>query len=78
MCDRAVLTGEWVDMIQAGIVGPVKVTRSALRNAASAAAMFFTTEAVVGEKPEKEKAPAGGGMEYDVMKFGKRPLLCNL
>ncbi|MCL6626229.1 MAG: chaperonin GroEL [Alicyclobacillus shizuokensis] len=56
-------TGEWVDMIQAGIVDPAKVTRSALQNAASVAAMFLTTEAVVADKPEKEKAnPAGGGM----------------
>ncbi|WP_018130969.1 chaperonin GroEL [Effusibacillus pohliae] len=58
-------TGEWVDMIAAGIVDPAKVTRSALQNAASVAAMFLTTEAVVAEKPEKEKAPAmpGGGMD---------------
>ncbi|MCL6600310.1 MAG: chaperonin GroEL, partial [Alicyclobacillus macrosporangiidus] len=55
-------TGEWVDMIKAGIVDPAKVTRSALQNAASVAAMFLTTEAVVADKPEKEKAPAGGGM----------------
>ncbi|MCF8566342.1 chaperonin GroEL [Alicyclobacillus tolerans] len=56
--------GDWVDMIQAGIVDPAKVTRSALQNAASVAAMFLTTEAVVADKPEKEKAPAmpGGGM----------------
>ena len=58
-------TGEWVDMIKAGIVDPAKVTRSALQNAASVAAMFLTTEAVVADKPEKDKggAPAGmGGM----------------
>lgn len=56
-------TDEWVDMLGAGIVDPAKVTRSALQNAASVAAMFLTTEAVVGEKPEKEKAPeAGAGM----------------
>ncbi|MDP9729636.1 chaperonin GroEL [Alicyclobacillus tolerans] len=54
-------TGEWVDMIKSGIVDPAKVTRSALQNAASVAAMFLTTEAVVADKPEKEKA-AGGGM----------------
>ncbi|QSO46971.1 chaperonin GroEL [Alicyclobacillus mengziensis] len=53
-------TGEWVDMIAAGIVDPAKVTRSALQNAASVAAMFLTTEAVVADKPEPEKAPAGG------------------
>ncbi|UOF92215.1 chaperonin GroEL [Fodinisporobacter ferrooxydans] len=58
-------TGEWVDMIKAGIVDPAKVTRSALQNAASVAAMFLTTEAVVADKPEKDKAPAGmpGGMD---------------
>jgi chaperonin GroEL len=55
-------TGEWVNMIDAGIIDPVKVTRSALQNAASVAAMFLTTEATVADKPEKEKAPAGGGM----------------
>lgn len=49
-------TGEWVNMIEAGIVDPTKVTRSALQNAASVAAMFLTTEAVVADKPE-EKAP---------------------
>ncbi len=53
-------SGEWVDMIKAGIVDPAKVTRSALQNAASVAGMFLTTEAVVADKPEKEKAPAGG------------------
>jgi chaperonin GroEL len=51
-------TGEWVNMIDAGIVDPTKVTRSALQNAASVAAMFLTTEAVVADKPE----PAGAGM----------------
>lgn len=56
-------TGEWVDMIKAGIVDPAKVTRSALQNAASVAGMFLTTEAVVADKPEKEKAPMGGGMD---------------
>ncbi|WP_067929989.1 chaperonin GroEL [Alicyclobacillus kakegawensis] len=55
-------TGEWVDMIQAGIVDPAKVTRSALQNAASVAAMFLTTEAVVADKPEKEKANPAAGM----------------
>ncbi|WP_027093889.1 chaperonin GroEL [Cohnella thermotolerans] len=53
-------TGEWVNMFEAGIIDPVKVTRTALQNAASVAAMFLTTEAVICEKPEKEKAPAGG------------------
>ena len=59
-------TDEWVDMIQAGIVDPAKVTRSALQNAASVSAMFLTTEAVVADKPEKEAAPMpGGGMDMD-------------
>ncbi|KMY59295.1 chaperonin GroEL [Geobacillus sp. FSL K6-0789] len=48
-------TGEWVDMIEAGIVDPTKVTRSALQNAASVAAMVLTTEAVVADKPEENK-----------------------
>lgn len=48
-------TGEWVNMIEAGIVDPAKVTRSALQNAASVAAMFLTTEAVVADEPEEEK-----------------------
>lgn len=58
------LTGEWVNMIQSGIVDPAKVTRSALQNAASVAALFLTTEAVVADKPEEEKAnnPDVGGM----------------
>jgi chaperonin GroEL len=55
-------TGEWVDMIQAGIVDPAKVTRSALQNAASVAAMVLTTEAVVADKPEEEAPAPGGGM----------------
>ncbi|WP_421382899.1 chaperonin GroEL [Bacillus salacetis] len=51
-------TGEWVNMIDSGIVDPTKVTRSALQNAASVAAMFLTTEAVVADIPEEN--PAGG------------------
>src|ERR671933_1163524 len=61
-------TGEYVDLIQAGIIDPAKVTRSALQNAASIAGLFLTTEAVVADKPEKEKAPAmpgGGGGDMD-------------
>ena len=54
-------TGEYVDMFKAGIIDPAKVTRSALQNAASIAGLFLTTEAVVAEKPEKEKAPAMSG-----------------
>ncbi|WP_339168941.1 chaperonin GroEL [Paenibacillus sp. FSL R5-0341] len=53
-------TGDWVNMIEAGIVDPAKVTRYALQNAASVAAMFLTTEAVIADKPEP--AGAGGGM----------------
>lgn len=57
-------TGEWVNMFEAGIVDPAKVTRSALQNAASVAAMFLTTEAVVADKPEPNKPamPDMGGM----------------
>jgi chaperonin GroEL len=53
-------TGEYVDMIKVGIIDPAKVTRSALQNAASIAALFLTTECVIADKPEK--AGAGGGM----------------
>src|SRR5664280_2729453 len=55
-------TGEYKDLIKAGIIDPAKVTRSALQNAASIAALFLTTEAVVADKPEKASAGAGGGM----------------
>jgi chaperonin GroEL len=54
-------TGEYVDLVAAGIIDPAKVTRSALQNAASIAALFLTTEAVIADKPEKAAAPAGGG-----------------
>jgi chaperonin GroEL len=56
-------SGEYVDMIKAGIIDPAKVTRSALQNAASIAALFITTEAVITDKPEPKgaAAPAGGG-----------------
>jgi len=61
-------TGEYVDMFAAGIVDPAKVTRSALQNAASIAALFLTTEAVVADKPEKARLAAGapdmGGMDF--------------
>ncbi len=53
-------TGEYKDLIKAGIIDPAKVTRSALQNAASIAALFLTTEAVIADKPEKNPAPAGG------------------
>ncbi|MFX4273699.1 chaperonin GroEL [Propionibacteriaceae bacterium Y1685] len=62
-------TGEYVEMLKAGIIDPAKVTRSALQNAASIAALFLTTEAVIADKPEKAPAmPAGdpgmGGMDF--------------
>ena len=52
-------TGEYVDLVKAGIIDPTKVTRSALENAASAASMLLTTEAVITEIPKKDE-PAGG------------------
>ncbi|MEY2780251.1 MAG: 60 kDa chaperonin [Actinomycetota bacterium] len=55
-------TGEYVDMVKAGIIDPAKVTRAALQNAASIAALVITTECLVADKPEKNGAPAGGGM----------------
>src|SRR3984885_8531290 len=63
-------TGEYEDLLKAGVADPVKVTRSALQNAASIAALFLTTEAVVADKPEKAAAAAGdptggmGGMDF--------------
>ena len=63
-----VATDEYVDLIKAGVLDPTKVTRSALQNAASIAGLLLTTEALITEIPEKEKAPAmppgGGGMDY--------------
>jgi chaperonin GroEL len=69
-----VTTGEYVDMIKAGIIDPVKVTRSAVQNAASIAAMILTTDALVADKPEKKDTMGGmagmdgmggmGGMDY--------------
>ena len=53
-------TGEYVDLIKAGIIDPAKVTRSALQNAASIAGLFLTTEVVIADKPEKTPAQAGG------------------
>ena len=53
--------GEWVDMVKAGIIDPAKVTRSALQNAASIAALVLTTESAVVEKPEEEEPAAGAG-----------------
>jgi chaperonin GroEL len=54
------LSGEYVDMVKAGIIDPAKVTRSALQNAASIAALVLTTESTVVEKPEEEETPAPG------------------
>jgi chaperonin GroEL len=62
-----VIKEEYLDMVKAGVIDPAKVTRGALENAASIAAMILTTEALVTDVPEKEKAPAmppGGGMDY--------------
>jgi chaperonin GroEL len=56
-------TGEYVDLVKAGIIDPAKVTRAALQNAASIAALVITTECLVADKPEKTPAAsAGGGM----------------
>jgi len=55
------LTEVYEDMMKAGVIDPVKVTRSALQNAASITSLILTTEALVADRPEKEKAPAGGG-----------------
>ncbi len=60
-------TGEYGDMLAAGIPDPAKVTRSALQNAASIAALFLTTEAVVADAPEKEGAAAGGAPDMGGM-----------
>ena len=61
-----VATGEYEDLVKAGVVDPKKVTRAALQNAASIAGLMFTTECLITEIPEKEKKPAGpphgGGM----------------
>jgi chaperonin GroEL len=62
-------TGEYEDLMAAGVIDPAKVTRSALQNAASIAALFLTTEAVIADKPEKEKAPAGAGGDMGGMDF---------
>ncbi len=66
-----IATGEWIDLVKAGVVDPTKVTRSALQHASSISGLLLTTEAVVTELPEKKSAPAGdphhghgGGMDY--------------
>ena len=63
-------TGEYVDMIAEGIIDPAKVTRSALQNAASIAALFLTTEAIVAEKPDNSSNNAGGGDMSDMGGMG--------
>jgi chaperonin GroEL len=55
------LTGQWGDLLKAGIMDPAKVTRSALQNAASIAALVLTTESAVVEKPEEEEPAAAAG-----------------
>ena len=60
-----VLTGEFTDMIKAGVIDPVKVVRSALQNASSIASLLLTTEALICDVPEEKKeaaVPGGGGM----------------
>jgi len=62
-----VITGEYVDMVKAGVIDPLKVVRGALENAASIAAMILTTECLITDVPEKDKPapmPPGGGMDY--------------
>jgi chaperonin GroEL len=63
-----VITGEYVDMLDVGVIDPLKVVRGALENAASIAAMILTTECLITDVPEKEKSapmpPGGGGMDY--------------
>ena len=60
--------GEWVEMVESGIIDPVKVTRSALQNAASVASLILTTEAVVADKPE-QKAPAAPATDPGMMGY---------
>src|ERR687891_825807 len=62
-------SGDYGDLFRAGVIDAAKVTRSALQNAASIAALFLTTEAIVADKPEKEKAMPGGGMPGGDMDF---------
>lgn len=65
-----VMSGEYIDMVEAGIIDPAKVTRGALENAASIASMVLTTEALITDLPEEEPAmPAGGGMPGGGMGF---------
>ena len=62
-----VVKNEIVDLFKAGVIDPAKVVRSAVENAVSIAGMILTTEALITDLPEKDKAPAmpgGGGMDY--------------
>ena len=54
-------TGEYTDLLKAGVIDPVKVVRSALQNAASVAGLMLTTEALVAERPKEDKGAAAGG-----------------
>ena len=56
-----VATGEYEDLVKAGVVDPTKVTRTALQNAASIAGLLLTTECIITDLPEKKEAPGGGG-----------------
>src|ERR1700753_1218210 len=60
-------TGEYEDLVKAGVIDPTKVTRTALQNAASIAGLMLTTEAMIAEIPEKKEAPAGGGHNHGGM-----------
>ncbi|HEV8298983.1 MAG TPA: TCP-1/cpn60 chaperonin family protein, partial [Acidimicrobiales bacterium] len=62
-------TGDYEDLVAAGIIDAAKVTRSALQNAGSIAALFLTTEAVIADKPEKAAAGPGGGGGMPDMDF---------
>jgi chaperonin GroEL len=65
------LTGEYEDLVKAGVIDPAKVTRSALQNAASIAGLLLTTEALVADKPEPEPAGgAGGGHDHGMGGMG--------
>ncbi len=58
-------SGDYCDLVKAGIIDPTKVVRTALQDAASVAGLLITTEAMIAERPKKEEpAPAGGGMDY--------------
>ena len=59
-------TGEFEDLVKAGVIDPTKVTRTALENAASVATLLLTSDALVAEKPKEEKAPAGHGGPHDM------------